>query len=116
MASTTGLRAAGLACLTVASFDLDGDLPTVTVNAGYSRRRRRDEQPLRADLVDLLRPVLAHLASGPAGLETQLWSGGWAGRSAEMLRGHLAAAGIPYLDEQDVFMTSTQSVACSWPL
>jgi integrase len=99
VASTTGLRAAELASLTVASFDLDGVPPTVTVDAGYSKRRRRDELPLRTDVVDMLRPVLTLLQSGPGGRDTQLWPGGWVGRSAEMLRGDLAVAGIPYLDD-----------------
>ena len=55
----TGFRASELASLTPESFDLDSDPPTVTVEAKYSKRRRRDEQPLPQDLADALRAYLA---------------------------------------------------------
>ena len=55
----TGFRASELRSLTTASFELDGDPPTVTVSAAYSKRRRKDVQPIRRDLADLLRPWLA---------------------------------------------------------
>src|SRR5262249_807189 len=42
VAGYTGLRIAELHSLTPASFDLTADPPTVTVQAGYSKRRRRD--------------------------------------------------------------------------
>lgn len=51
-------RAGELRSLTPASFDLDADLPTVTVDAGHSKRRRRDVQPFRSDLAELLRDWL----------------------------------------------------------
>jgi len=54
----TGFRAKELRSLTPASFDLDADPPTVTVQAGYSKRRRLDVQPIRQDLAELLRPWL----------------------------------------------------------
>ena len=55
----TGFRASELRSLTTASFELDRDPPTVTVSAAYSKRRRKDVQPIRRDLADLLRPWLA---------------------------------------------------------
>jgi len=55
----TGFRAKELRSLTPASFDLDSDPPTVTVTAGYSKRRRLDVQPIRQDPAELLRPWLA---------------------------------------------------------
>jgi integrase len=55
----TGFRAKELRSLTPASFDLDSNPPTVTVQAGYSKRRRLDVQPIRQDLAALLRPWLA---------------------------------------------------------
>ena len=58
LALGTGFRVNELRSLTPASFDLDGDSPTVTVEAAYSKRRRRDVQPIRRDLADLLRPWL----------------------------------------------------------
>ena len=44
----TGLRASEIGSLTTASLTLDGKLPNVVVDAAYSKRRRRDEQPLPA--------------------------------------------------------------------
>ena len=55
----TGFRANELRSLTPESFDLDAHPPTVTVEAAYSKHRRRDEQPIRRDLADLLGPWLA---------------------------------------------------------
>ena len=55
----TGFRAGELKSLTPASFDLDADPPTVTVEASYSKRRHRDVQPIRIDLAGRLRPFLA---------------------------------------------------------
>ena len=54
----TGFRAGELKSLTPASFDVDADPPTVTVEASYSKRRRRDVQPIRHDLADRLRHFL----------------------------------------------------------
>jgi integrase len=54
VAANTGLRADELTTLTSDSFDLDAEQPTVTVEAAYSKHRRRDVLPLRADLVALL--------------------------------------------------------------
>ncbi len=47
LAAQTGLRAAELRSLTRASFNLDGDEPTVTVAAAYAKNRRSDVLPLR---------------------------------------------------------------------
>ena len=59
LAVGTGFRANELRSLVPESFDLDAEPPTITVQAGYSKRRRRDVQPIRRDLADLLRPWLA---------------------------------------------------------
>ena len=59
LAVETGLRAGELRSLTRASFNLDGDAPTVVVGAAYSKRRREDTLPLRADLAKALRAFLA---------------------------------------------------------
>ncbi len=59
IAAGTGLRAGEVSSLTPESFDLEADPPTVTVEAAYSKRRRRDTQPMRHDLADALRPWLA---------------------------------------------------------
>ncbi len=59
IAAGTGFRAGEVSSLTPESFDLDGEMPTVTVQAGYSKRKRRDEQPIRADLANILRNWLS---------------------------------------------------------
>jgi integrase len=93
LAANTGFRAGELASLTGESFDFNATPPTVTVAAGYSKRRRKDVQPLRADVAALMK---SYLAGKPKG-ET-VWPGTWHDRAAEMLRGDLDAAGIPYQD------------------
>lgn len=72
VAANTGLRASELASLTAASFDLEAKPATVTVEAAYSKHRRRDVLPLRADLVVLLCPFLTIFdskAASVAGIE-----------------------------------------------
>ena len=64
--------------------------------AGYSKRRRTDTLPLRADLADLL----ARWMQGRSG---PLWPGTWLERSARMIRRDLEAAGIPYETDAGVF-------------
>ncbi len=120
LAANTGLRAGELASLTVGSFDLTAKVPNVTIEAAYSKHRRRDVLPLRGDIVDMLRPVLSRLhdenrhilrlaSSGTRrgderGSEAtqagaHLWPGTWVERSAKMLRGDLAAARQQWIDE-----------------
>ena len=53
-AVATALRRGELASLTVGSFNL-GKQPTVTVEAAYSKRRRRDVLPLSSDVARLLK-------------------------------------------------------------
>ena len=58
LALEAGLRASEIWSLTRASFDFDADSPTVTVQAGYSKRRRVDVLPLRSDLAEALKTYL----------------------------------------------------------
>jgi integrase len=94
LAANTGFRAGELASLTPASFALEGERPTVTVGAAYSKRRRTDVQPLRSDVADLMR---RYLRGKPR--RQPLWPGSWKDAAAELVRHDLAAAGIPYVDE-----------------
>ena len=64
LALGTGFRANELRSLAPEAFDLDGETPTVTVAAAYSKRRRDDVQPIRRDLAEALRPWLASKAPG----------------------------------------------------
>src|SRR5262249_61809826 len=88
-----GFRAAAMASLTPASFDLAGEPPIVTLSARHNKSRKVKEQPLPADVAELLR---SYLAGKPAG--QPVWPGTWSreGDAAEMLRVDLGAAGIPY--------------------
>jgi integrase len=120
VAANTGLRAGELVSLTADSFDLDTDQPTVTVEAAYSKHRRRDVLPLRADLVVRLRPFVSDsrskapdvgqncmvhkdeseaVAEGESASAARLWPGTWADRAAEMLAADLAAARSAWMDE-----------------
>jgi integrase/recombinase XerD len=89
-AAYTGLRASELASLTRVSFAFDAAPPTVTVEAAYSKHRRKDVVPLHASLVSLLRGWLPTMPTdGP------LWPGKWtthSGAAVNMIRRDLAAA------------------------
>jgi integrase len=95
-ACATGLRASALASLTPESFDLAAEPPTVTLAARFNKNRRPRVQPLPPDVAELLRD---YLKDRPAG--ELVWGGTWAkdNKGAEMLRGDLDAAGIPYVVE-----------------
>ena len=64
IAAGTGFRAGEVSSLTPESFDLNGVTPSVVVEAAYSKRKRRDVQPIRTDLADLLRPWLESKTAG----------------------------------------------------
>ncbi len=90
LAAETGLRVRELASLTSASFDL-GKSPTVTVAAAYSKHRREDVQPLRADTAEAVR---VYLRGRPA--DELLWPVRSSDRTAAMLEEDLREAGILY--------------------
>ena len=95
LALESGLRASELRSLRVLSFELDGTAPTVRVQAGYSKRRREDVQPLRLDTANALRAFLANrMPTAPAFGIPVAW------RSAEMLREDLERAGLAYRDDE----------------
>lgn len=93
VAAFTGLRASELASLTTESVRLDADPPTVTVAAGFSKRRREDVLPLHPEAAAAVEELLATTAPG-----AKLWPGRWAkdGLAARRMRGDLKAAGIAY--------------------
>jgi len=67
LAVGSGLRAAELRSLTRASFAFEGDDPSVTVGAAYSKHRREDVQPIAPDLATRLREYLAgNMPNAPA--------------------------------------------------
>ena len=88
----TGFRLNELRSLTPASFALDATPPTVTVEAGYSKRRRRDVQPLPPSLAKGLKPWLAEKPAGRPVFGTLP-------RAAEMLKVDLGTAEIKEMPE-----------------
>ncbi|MCX7421961.1 MAG: tyrosine-type recombinase/integrase [Planctomycetia bacterium] len=112
VAVLTGMRAKELASLSQKSFDLESDEPTWTLEAGYSKRRRKDCLPLHHDLVVRLRQWFLGCASRSGDAESvlsfnraaeakreRLFPGTWAEKGAMMLRIDLEAAGIGYLTD-----------------
>jgi integrase len=93
LAARTGFRASEVASLTPESFDLDA--PSVTVEAAYSKHRRKDVQPLRDDTAAMMRDYLRDRQAGQP-----VWPGNWHPAAAAILRADLAAAGIPYTDAE----------------
>ncbi len=100
LAVETGLRSNELRSLTRASFALDGDEAAVTVQAAYSKRRRNDTLPLRADLAAELRLFLA--TKLPTALAFNLTTDKKA--AAKMFQDDLAAAGIVFRDAANLVM------------
>ena len=128
-AAFRGLRARELSSLTESSFDLTANPPTLTVEGGYSKRRRRDTLPVHPLVAETLATLFAQRQrqrdSTPIALKFDaarkktshgqreaipnsepIWSGTWAKNrhGAEMMRHDLQAAGLPFEDERgDVF-------------
>jgi len=96
LALDTGFRASELRSLTAISFDLETDPATVTVEAAYSKHRRQDTLPLRPELVEILKPWLATRDPGQPVFDMPD-----SHHVAEMLKGDLKDAGVPYKDESD---------------
>jgi integrase len=69
LAVNTGFRASELASLTPDSLDFAGDVPTVTVLAAYSKRRKTDARPLPKDLAESLQQYLAERRPAEPGSE-----------------------------------------------
>ncbi len=88
------MRAGELRSLTRASFDLDGDPPTVTVEAAYSKHRRQDVLPMRAELAESLRGLLATKAPAAPVFRMPARK-----TMAKAFQADLKAAGIVYRDE-----------------
>ena len=91
----TGFRKGELNSVTPLSFDFKTDPPTLTVEAGYSKRRRKDTIPLRSDFAARIRAWLA--SKGPLDPEKPLFSVS-KNASSGMIRADLERAGIPYVD------------------
>jgi integrase len=95
LALETGLRSNELRSLTRASFHLGDKSPTVTVAAGYSKRRREDTLPLRPALSAELRVHLANKMPGAHAFNIPKNRKS----AAKMFRADTDAAGIAFRDE-----------------
>jgi hypothetical protein len=75
---------------------LDGPAPVVTLPARFNKSGKTKVQPLPPDVAERLR---VYLSGRPS--DSPVWGGTWAEqhRGAEMIRGDLEAAGIPYVVE-----------------
>lgn len=88
LALGTGFRLAELRSLTPERFDLEGDPPTVTILAGYSKNGKTAVQPLPESLAERLRPwLVAKTSSRPV-------FAGMTDRAGAMIRDDLRAADI----------------------
>ena len=89
----TGLRCNEAARLTPEAFDLKEDTPTVTVKAGYSKRRKQDVLTLRDDLATELKRWLRRKSKGE-----RVWPGTWHKKASVMVKRDLESAGLKYRD------------------
>ena len=94
LAAETGLRSSELRSLTGTSFVLDSTEPTVTVEAAYSKRRRDDVLPVRAETAAELRTFLAAKLPRAPAFNMPSKSG-----VVRMLRADLSDAEISYRDD-----------------
>jgi len=105
LAAWTGYRRRELSSLTLDSFDLDGDPPSVAVEACYSKRRRLDRLPLHPAVVDRLTTWLA--TRGPESRTDRLFplktEGGHWRKTAKMMRMDMEAAGLEYENEDGLY-------------
>jgi len=92
LAAETGLRANELRSLTAASFDLNETEPTVTVAAGYSKRRRQDCLPLVGKTAKALQEFIKGKTGGASVFRMPA-----SGNVVKMLREDLEAARVEWL-------------------
>lgn len=105
LAVNTGFRASELASLMPDSFDFTGDVPTVTVLAACSKRRKTDARPLPADLAISLRHFIDEWRlANPASENSRIWPGSWQEKASVMLKRDLEAADVPYQDKAGRFL------------
>jgi hypothetical protein len=91
----TGLRKGEIASLTRANFKLDGEQPTLTVEAKHSKHRKKDTLPLHVDLVTEVRMWLAGLV-----MDEPLFPLLGKRKAYKMIQRDLEEAGIPYETEE----------------
>jgi site-specific recombinase XerC len=95
LAQRTGLRRSELLSLRPDSFSLASEPATVVVQAGSSKRRKKDTLPLSKDVADIMAAYLADRDP-----QAPIWPRSWWRRSADMLRDDLMDAGIKPVDDE----------------
>jgi len=98
LAMYTGLRLKELGSLTVSSFNLDSEEPTVRIKASDAKGKQADEIPLSQRMTQQLKRLFKGKSKDSPALK--LPSGG---RGAAMLRADLMAAGVDYKDADGRF-------------
>ncbi len=107
LAAWTGLRRGEIGSLTLQNFNLDGNPPTVTVEASYSKHRREDKQILHSDLVERFRAWLSYRKPSPGEILFPISERtcGVHRRTSEMMKQDLKAARAIWIaaaeDEQE---------------
>jgi integrase len=97
-ATATGLRFGSLVSLVPESFVLNSPAPFVRVTARFMKNRKTRELPLRADLVELLKPWLATKRIGQPVFAKKRGA-----KFMDAFRSDLKAAGIAYRDDAGHF-------------
>jgi integrase len=93
----TGLRRKELASLTPQSFDLNAELPTLTVKAAASKHRKKDVLPLHPELVEMLRNWTAGMMP-----DERLFPRLDRKKTWVMVKKDLERVGIPYETEEGI--------------
>jgi site-specific recombinase XerD len=96
IAGYTGYRRNEIGSVAARSFDFATDPPTMTVAAGYSKRRREDVLPLRVDFAERIEAFIAGKRKLKADKPLLAVQGK---RTAEMIAKDLAAARALWIDE-----------------
>ena len=102
LSAWTGYRKGEIGSLTLQSFDLKSDQPTVTIDAVYSKRRQQDTQALHETVVERLWAWLAEKKPAPDQLLFPVSGkvpGGTERKTAKMMRKDLAAARKVWIKE-----------------
>lgn len=105
LAAWTGLRRRELSSLTLRSFTLDGAEPCLRLKANWSKRRREDVVPLHPAVAEAVKDWLQ--SRGVVAMHENVFplttAGGGLRNTAEMMKRDLAAAGLPYRDDDGLF-------------
>lgn len=103
LASWTGFRKGELGSVTLRHFKLDGEYPTLTIPAAYSKRRREDTQFLHPDVVNELKKWVAKKKPGPDAIlfPVSAKTCGVERKTSKMLEIDLGSAREVWLDESN---------------